>query len=427
MKTITLAMDAHLLGEVTSLASLWKITRTDGTVMGFTDHDEDIVYGGVTYKASTGWTRSQLQETSNFAVNTADIMSLLDDVTITKADLRAGKYNHAAVEMFMINWEDHAMGVIKVTRGWYGEVVRLGDKYSVEYRNIMKALEQNICETYSERCRADLGDARCGVDVSTLWQNGSVVSVTSRQKFRASGIRGLSSPLDNTPPAPSIVLAGGGHLRAGEDVWLRAVLITAAGKTTMGFATKISNTVLNNKITVSLPALPGWMTAVTGWEIYGAYNVHNATEPNYNQYVRLNEPSAIAVLSSFDIDHIPTPSELSTTWTPLGGTQPPDDDSSNLGTSNPLDYFNVGLLTWLTGANAGLSMEIKYLNSSTIELNLFLPMGFPVVEGDTFQARPGCNKTMANCNAFGAILNFRGEPHVPGRDKVLAYPNIKTT
>ena len=34
-----------------------------------------------------------------------------------------------------------------------------------------------------------------------------------------------------------------------------------------------------------------------------------------------------------------------------------------------------------------------------------------------------CDKTPETCHArFGNILNFRGEPHIPGNDKVFSYP-----
>jgi Uncharacterized conserved protein len=32
------------------------LTRTDGVVAGFTDHDRDLKVGGVTCRASSGWT-----------------------------------------------------------------------------------------------------------------------------------------------------------------------------------------------------------------------------------------------------------------------------------------------------------------------------------------------------------------------------------
>ena len=50
-KTISTALAQHLAGEVTTLATCWKITRRDGIVLGFTDHVRDLqIDGVVTYK-----------------------------------------------------------------------------------------------------------------------------------------------------------------------------------------------------------------------------------------------------------------------------------------------------------------------------------------------------------------------------------------
>ena len=41
--------------------------------------------------------------------------------------------------------------------------------------------------------------------------------------------------------------------------------------------------------------------------------------------------------------------------------------------------------------------------------------------GDTFNAIAGCDKTISTCIAkFNNAVNFRGEPYVPGMDKMLA-------
>jgi hypothetical protein len=55
MKTLTAEFAAHIAGEVTTLATCWRLERTDGWVCGFTDHDQDIGYDGLTYVASTGF------------------------------------------------------------------------------------------------------------------------------------------------------------------------------------------------------------------------------------------------------------------------------------------------------------------------------------------------------------------------------------
>jgi hypothetical protein len=56
---ISAGLQTHIAGEVTTLATCWKMTRRDATVLGFTDHDADIVFDSVTYKAATGFNMLQ--------------------------------------------------------------------------------------------------------------------------------------------------------------------------------------------------------------------------------------------------------------------------------------------------------------------------------------------------------------------------------
>jgi uncharacterized phage protein (TIGR02218 family) len=96
------------------------------------------------------------------------------------------------------------------------------------------------------------------------------------------------------------------------------------------------------------------------------------------------------------------------------------------GDTTPDGWFNGGLLTWTTGANAGRSIEVKSWTATTRRLELFLPMGYPIAEGDTFSVYPGCDKRLETCiGRFGNILNFRGEPYVPGIDALMSYPDAR--
>jgi hypothetical protein len=60
-KILTPAMRAHLDGETTRLCTAWRIERRDGQSFFFTDHDRDLVYGGNTYLAATGFDRTAIR------------------------------------------------------------------------------------------------------------------------------------------------------------------------------------------------------------------------------------------------------------------------------------------------------------------------------------------------------------------------------
>lgn len=89
----------------------------------------------------------------------------------------------------------------------------------------------------------------------------------------------------------------------------------------------------------------------------------------------------------------------------------------------PANWFNDGVLTFTSGPMNGFSVEIKTWD--TVFLKTFLPMPYQPQPGDTFTIDPGCNKTTDCFNKFNNIVNFRGEPFIPGSDVVLLYPNAK--
>jgi hypothetical protein len=75
-KTVSSALAQHLASEVTTLATCWRITRRDGVVLGFTDHVRDLEVDGVTYRAVSGYTRTAIRGTADFAVDKLDVESV---------------------------------------------------------------------------------------------------------------------------------------------------------------------------------------------------------------------------------------------------------------------------------------------------------------------------------------------------------------
>jgi len=77
-------------------------------------------------------------------------------------------------------------------------------------------------------------------------------------------------------------------------------------------------------------------------------------------------------------------------------------------------YFNLGVITFTSGANSGLKRYVRtYLNASG-QVALVQPLGAPPANGDTFTIYPGCDKTPTTClGKFNNVANYRGFPYVP--------------
>lgn len=281
MKTLSPALQTHLGQEVSTLASLIKITRLNGAVLGFTSHDRDIVYSGLTYKANTAFTASALESRIGLSADNLDLAGMLDDAGITEAALNEGRYDHARVDVYLCNWADISQGVMQLRRGWLGEIKSSNGQYRAELRGLTDLLQRPIGHVYTPECRHDLGDAACTINIASYTVAGTVTAATSKTIFTDSA--------------------------RGE----------AAG------------------------------------------------------------------------------------------------------------IFNYGLLTFTSGANAGLKMDVKNFAAGGV-FTLWLPMPNTVAVGDGYSVTQGCDKRFATCKTkFNNALNFGGFPHLPGIDKILDYPETR--
>lgn len=189
-KTISGAMQAHLNSELLSLALCWELTRQDGVTFYFTDHDVDIVFGGNTYVAATGFTRSAIEHNVNLSVDNVEIMGFVDGTIVTVEGIRAGLFDYSEVKTFMVNHEDpDTFSSIKLRRGYLGEVT-LDPKnliFTASVRGLLQNYGKSLLKTFQPECRADLGDTECGVNLAPFTENLTVTEiVTDRQVFKLS-------------------------------------------------------------------------------------------------------------------------------------------------------------------------------------------------------------------------------------------------
>jgi uncharacterized phage protein (TIGR02218 family) len=184
MKHLPPALQAHLDQGTTTLAWCWRLNRRDGVTLGFTDHDRDLAMDGITYEAATGFTASEIKDSVGLSVDNLDVASALTSARLDEHDLAAGLYDAASVEIWRVNWADPVQRVL-MRKGTLGEIRRAGYAFSAEVRGLAQALSQPKGRLYQHTCDADLGDSRCGVDLShsTLRGTGSVLTVLSARQF----------------------------------------------------------------------------------------------------------------------------------------------------------------------------------------------------------------------------------------------------
>lgn len=106
-------------------------------------------------------------------------------------------------------------------------------------------------------------------------------------------------------------------------------------------------------------------------------------------------------------------------WTFLGSvTELHDKTTIVIGTpvtAVSSDFFENGVLTWVSGKNAGRACEVVSYDSSTGKAQMALPFPYQPQIGDVFSLQVGCNKDHQTCRVkYDNLLNFRGHPRVPG-------------
>lgn len=221
-KTLPAALSTHLTGDVTTLAVCWRITREDGEVFRFTDHDEDVTFddgfgltvvvqAGETYQAIGAFSRTAIAVKTGLRVDNLDLTGLISedgtDGGILLQDLQTRKFTNAQVEIFMVNWTAPDDGAIPIMRGHLGEIKLNADTktYEAEMRGLSQKYAQKVGELYTFKCRADLFDERCGLDAADFTQRAAVESVVSRREFVVPATQSLTSP---TPSLDSGVRHG---------------------------------------------------------------------------------------------------------------------------------------------------------------------------------------------------------------------------
>jgi uncharacterized phage protein (TIGR02218 family) len=164
MRDIPASLAAHLSGEAASLCRCWRVIRRDGVTLGFTDHDRDLIFDGITHQAASGLEAAEASSELGFAIGGGEVAGALSAASLTESDLALGAYDGARVAAWLVNWADISQRVL-LDEGSIGEVKRSDIGFTAEVRSAAHAYDQEQGRIYSRDCSADLGDAYCGLSI----------------------------------------------------------------------------------------------------------------------------------------------------------------------------------------------------------------------------------------------------------------------
>lgn len=156
---------SHLKTGATTTCRTWLVTRKDGRTYGFTDHDMDLEFDGILFKANSGLTAGALQQSTGLAVDNTEVIGSLSDAVISETDLLVGRFDGAKVVNWLVNWKNVDQRMIRF-RGSFGEIQLSNGTFRVELRGLTEALNQTRGRVYQATCPAVLGGGECRIDLS---------------------------------------------------------------------------------------------------------------------------------------------------------------------------------------------------------------------------------------------------------------------
>jgi uncharacterized phage protein (TIGR02218 family) len=185
MRAVSANLDTHLASDCATTCLCWKLRRRDGTVEGWTDHDEAVPWDGVDYLPLPAGAPSNYQQKAALAAANMELEVNYGDTSA--ALIRAGYYDYAEVWTFRINWADPSQGIVRMAYGRLGEISMLKGQARADVRGLAQILSTQIGRIYTPECDASLGDARCKVNIAPYTHAGTVGTVTSNRQFTITG------------------------------------------------------------------------------------------------------------------------------------------------------------------------------------------------------------------------------------------------
>lgn len=536
-KTISAPLRTHLDLTVTTLATIWRIIRVDGTNFYFTSHDRDLPFddgdGLATYEARSGYNRTAVSNNVGLSVDNMDMEGVFDSAAIQEDELRAGLFDHAEIRVSMVNWDDLTQGALRMRRGHIGEVILTPQGlFRAELRGLTQQLSQNIVRSYQSECRVDLGSDACTIPIRppVLGRNQAVLVgevfrvATNTASGIAFGNTIINPSFENGVVASPVASIDGWTIVSGQWSLLSSAsglvaddgLLYLRGFSSLSGEVQQTMSIVDLGVDLAQVALgvvqasfssrrahsdpqdlgrvlvefldaansPTGVLLDTGdeeispedtWVTRAASNVVvpvGTTKIRVRLLYTRTFGSTVQVafdnmdLTMLDTTGVPTTQEIYenrvyrvTTAGTTTGTQPAydttianpttdgtavlvaDDSFTRHGTISTVadrlnlaidvsearavdGWYNGGALIVETGPNAGAVREIKEWTQTGGVLSVFIAEPFNLTQATRIRLYPGCDKRLATCrDRFDNILNFRGEPFIPGQDALTSTPN----
>ncbi len=416
-KVIGGPLQTHFDLATTKLTTLARVKPVIGSAFGLTDHDQDISFddgdGSITYKTVAGYLRTAVESRHDMAVDNLDIQGMFDVVGIEKVDFETGVMDFAEVRVHLVNWSDLSQGSVVMRQGHVGQVTTAFD-FVTEIRGMLQRFVQEVVELIAPTCRAPFGDAaaakpRCFLDIVGVPWSTSLVTTK----------RLAADATNETVVRPSSY----------NDRWFVSTNVGLTGPSEPAWDTTIGNT------TTETLSVAAWVTATSypaGSQVFenslifvSDGGTSGGPEPTWPS----NPGDTVA---DNDIEWT-AHANVATIWETVQARR--IDVTVNVVTNEmqfsittttdaPDTFFAAGFILITSGDNNNLKGGTVDWDLATKTLKLFLPLPLILSSGDTLTVVVGCDRRRPTCVGFDNMINFQGEPDLPGNDQIFRIPDL---
>ncbi|HTM95134.1 MAG TPA: DUF2163 domain-containing protein [Croceibacterium sp.] len=161
--------------ELETVATFWRIARTDGVTLGFTSHDKDLLFDGVVHRAAPGMLPSAIRRTSGVGGDSAEVEGALTHDALSQEDLANARFDGSRIAIGAIDWQTLERTVLY--RGEVGAIGEEGGKFTAELRSAKAVLEADPVPRTSPTCRAQFCGPGCTLSAAKFTHEAAVSAI----------------------------------------------------------------------------------------------------------------------------------------------------------------------------------------------------------------------------------------------------------
>jgi uncharacterized phage protein (TIGR02218 family) len=186
-------------GEVTYLGWLLSLTPVTLSAVYLNTTGEDYTYSANVYLGNPGFVMGSARFTDGSDPASLDVeIPVSDDGPVTPDNVTAGMYQGAAVVLRIVDYVNADVSP-PIGFKWVVGATRITDDGMAvfELRADTRINRELILKTFQPACPYNLGDARCGKDLTSFTDTVEVDSITSLYEFTVTGSARADGFFDN--------------------------------------------------------------------------------------------------------------------------------------------------------------------------------------------------------------------------------------